>query len=455
MVTKTGRSSSGRTHGSEPCNPGSNPGLPAFVGINRFLAKGESALGGESKPGSKHMTKMEIIILDNLDKRYKEKWYKQFVLPQRKNAEGLWRRTQEEEIKVQSGWISKNDQRRRMIHFLDEYDVLEKNGKCQLVIKNVYLWLCTSLPKTEINEYLDRIYYIAQLHNWSKSENLLIKDDLKISISLNDQHPEDKKEGRQFPNNYQTLELVVSNDPFFGPNKNSPWDVLKSGIRKKGTRTKTPNIIENLEELNKFAPFQFELGGGASIELGIPPLNHLHDIYYVNNLHTNQFIFGKDDNLIPDILEDYEKFYRERASIAYKKSLLAEPNEFYLLLMDLYSKGIAVGDIITNNFDGLASLVNIKERYVRKYEDTDIVPNIKFHKDAKSLIVVGSHADRRLIQEAGRKNGLKIIYVDPEKYMDYKGNSIDYPLETLKDEDLLVQMTAVEFAKKYKKFLNL
>ncbi len=48
---------------------------------------------------------------------------------------------------------------------------------------------------------------------------------------------------------------------------------------------------------------------------------------------------------------------------------------------------------------------------------------------------------------------MKIFYVDPEMYVDYFGNIISYPLEDLHDEDILFQMTAVEFANKVNRIL--
>lgn len=393
---------------------------------------------------------MEIKILDNLDLRYKEKWNKQFVAPNRTCAEGLWRRTQDEATKEKSGWQSPLDCRRRMIHFLDQYDVVVENNNASLVIKDIYLWLCTTLPDYEMDEYILRIKNAAEKNAWESVHGILTKDGISITLTLCDTHPEDIKEGRVFPANYKTLEIVVSSRAGFKPNAYSPWGVLKSGIRKKGTRTNTPHIITDINELKEFMPFQVELGGGPSIELGIPPLNHLHNIYQVTTAQTMKFAFGENDHLIVDILEDYISFYKNNASLAYKNSLLAEPNEFYTVLAELYKNTTAVGDVITNNFDGMVSLVGLSERYVRKYEDSDIVPQVEFDNAAKSLLVVGSHADRRLVQEAARRKGLKIIYVDPEHYTDTNGNELDYPLETLKNEDILLQMKASEFAEKCK-----
>lgn len=113
----------------------------------------------------------------------------------------------------------------------------------------------------------------------------------------------------------------------------------------------------------------------------------------------------------------------------------------------MFDRGLIVGPIITNNFDGLVSRVGLKELFVRRYEETHIIPKIKFHPQAKSLFVVGSHADRRRIQHAARNKGLKIVYVDPEGYLS-SGKFIEYPLESPQDCDFLFRVTANEFAKR-------
>jgi len=361
-------------------------------------------------------------------------------------SEGIWRRTQEEGTQEQSNWKSPLDKRRRMIHFFDEYDVVGENGRCRLIIKNIYLWLCLTLPEQEIKEYLFRLNEQARKHGWGIDEHGFKKDAISINLNFSEHHPEDQKEHRVFPQGYCTLEATVESSRDFKPNGHSPWAILNSGIRKKGKRVPNPRVMENIHELLAYAPFQVELGGGASIELGVPPLNHLHTVYAVADPKTKKFIFGKEDYLLTDLLKDYETFYKEKASLAYGKSLLAQPNQLYQLLAVLHKKGLLVGNVITNNFDGLASLVGLQETYVRSYKDTAIVPKITFAENAKSLLVIGSHADRRLVQAAARRQGLKIIYVDPERYTDYFGRASEYPLETIEKEDILIAKTAGEFA---------
>lgn len=69
----------------------------------------------------------------------------------------------------------------------------------------------------------------------------------------------------------------------------------------------------------------------------------------------------------------------------------------------------------------------------------------------KSLIVVGSHADRRRIQAAARQKGLQVIYIDPEGYFE-KDNFIEYKLESPQDEDIIYRKGASQaFKDIYKK----
>lgn len=90
--------------------------------------------------------------------------------------------------------------------------------------------------------------------------------------------------------------------------------------------------------------------------------------------------------------------------------------------------------------------------YVRRYDETHVIPKIDFHPQAKSLFVIGSHADRRRIQHAARERGLLIVYVDPEGYRigDQFNN---YPLESPRDEDILFRVTADEFANKIREII--
>lgn len=79
----------------------------------------------------------------------------------------------------------------------------------------------------------------------------------------------------------------------------------------------------------------------------------------------------------------------------------------------------------------ISSYIDLKEKYVRRFEEFQIVPEIEFHPDARSLLVVGAHADRRRVEKQAREKGLQVIYVDPEGYLNPSGATIPYPLESV------------------------
>ena len=113
-------------------------------------------------------------------------------------------------------------------------------------------------------------------------------------------------------------------------------------------------------------------------------------------------------------------------------------------------KGKILEPIINNNFDGLLSASGVQEKFIRKFAAPDYIPHIQFNKVAKSLIVIGNHADRRLVIQAARNFGLKIIFIDPEGFTNIDGSFTPYPIEGFHKEDLLFRLSACDFARKFK-----
>lgn len=403
----------------------------------------------KSTRGRRAEAGLPFVLQPSLDPSYKTKWQQQFVVPGRASSEGIWRRTQEPATQAQSGWQSAADARRRMIHFMDTYDIVEaEGGQVSFVIADVYLWLCTTLPNDELQRYWDRLRTALKNARWQRvGRDTFTKSGLTLTACWYDEHPEDVKHGRSFPHQYRTLEVELRSAgcQITPAAQRAPWDILATGVRQKQQRTSQPHYLTDLKELERFFPLQVELGGGASVELGIPPLNHLHHIYQVTNLADKTFVFGDKDSLLPSIVTNPAGFY-QKASIAYQKSLLAQPDAFYLGLKSLFDQNKAVGKVITNNFDGLVSLIGLEEHFVRRYEDVHIVPKIDFDSRAKALLVIGNHADRRLVQQAARNRGLTVIYVDPEYYFGEDGQKVPYPLESLQAQDLLIPLEAGAFA---------
>jgi hypothetical protein len=106
--------------------------------------------------------------------------------------------------------------------------------------------------------------------------------------------------------------------------------------------------------------------------------------------------------------------------------------------------------VITNNFDFLCADVGLEEISLRRYESDAYFPMpsapraLAFDPRARSLLVVGVHADRRLAQRRAREEGLRIVYIDPERYLSPEGYQIPYPVEAPQTGDRLVKMGAAE-----------
>ncbi len=401
--------------------------------------------------------KLPLNIKSDIGQKYTKFWETQFVNTGRTVLEGLWRRTQNVENKERSGWKNSSDMRRRMLHYIDRFDLKKnKSDKYDFVLVAPYLWLSYAFPKSEVDRYMEKLNNLLVEYNWENviddvEKKVFKNEDLTLSFKYITRYESDIEENRKFPEDYVFFEITLTgSETKVGENeKKHPWEVLKTGIRTPDKRG-NPKIVKETKDLEDFLPMQVELGCGPSIEAEIPPLHYLHKVFYVSDVETGSFILDLEkDNLISDIIRDAHWFFK-RSSVLYKSALLSEITDFYMLLGEMKKEGDVVGPIITNNFDGLSSRVGFEEMYMRRYDESHIVPKINFHPDAKSLLVVGSHADRRKVQHSAREQGLQVIYVDPEGFEE-NGKFIEYPLESVQDSDIHLKMAAGEFAANWRK----
>jgi hypothetical protein len=355
-------------------------------------------------------------------------------------VEGLWRRTQDLKNKKLSGYKSPKDKRRKILHYINQYSI---NKDKKLILKNMYLWISLAYPKEEIEKYMFQIEKGLKRGEWKKKNKIYHKGNLSFDVKRLSYYKEDKINNRKFPKDYQLLDITIkSKGMIISPKKKrNPWGVLKTGIRKKDKRTSF-KILKDIQKIKEFFPAQIELGCGPSIECGIPPLHYLHDVYKIS-IKGGKFILNpKEDTILYEILSNPEKFFKKTTKM-YSQLVIAKPNESYIAIKKLFDKKLLVGEVLTNNFDKIPTTMGLKEKYLRKYEETHIIPKIKFHKSAKSLLVVGVHADRRKVQAAARKKGLKIIYIDPEGYFE-KGKWRKYLMESPQLGDLVINKEAKE-----------
>lgn len=369
----------------------------------------------------------------------------------RKWTESIWRRHQHPSNAALSGWRSHYDARQRLIHFFDEYDV---EGSA-FVLRHAYLSVNLTLPESDVEQYRELILRNLQKGGWRPEQNISHerwrRGDLRMSFSVRSQHPEDAQRGVVRPEGYRHLEFRLWTDGNALPEglASRPWRWFHEVGLRRMLAPGRPAYIEPAG-IAGYLPAQVELGCGPSTEAGVPHLSNLHRIYSVSKSDFS-FVFRAEDDAVFGVLADPEGHYRRMTDI-YRACAVAEATPFYRMLKELWDHGHFVGPVITNNFDCLCADMGMPEMSLRRYDTEAYFPlyrderqeDIEFHPAARSLLVIGVHADRRLAQMRARQRGLRVIYIDPERYLAPDGSSIPYPVEAPQDGDLFVRMTAGE-----------
>ncbi|MFI9391715.1 hypothetical protein ACIG53_12610 [Streptomyces bauhiniae] len=187
-----------------------------------------------------------------------------------------------------------------------------------------------------------------------------------------------------------------------------PWNVLSGGIRVKDTRG-NPSYAADLGELKNYLPFQ--------VELGCP----------------------QKDTLVKEMLLDATAKADELVAM-FRISFLARPTAAHRALKALHDAGHMVGPVFQHNFDLLAARAGLTECFVRRYDQK--IPPVPFLAEAKALLVIGLHADRRSIEKRARERGMKVFFVDTEGLEEF-GQYLPYPLEGPQDGDVVVRAEAI------------
>ena len=394
--------------------------------------------------------KFPLVVIPELTERQAER-YRLHVNSDRsgwhrKWTESIWRRHQHPSNARLSGWQSESDQQRRLIHFYDEYDVEGRS----FVLKNAYLWVNWTLPEEAIEEYRVAIAAGLARGGWTQAGSSTRdgvdtadwrRGDLEVRLEHCGVHKEDAKRGKVPPPGYRNLDLRLMTHGYALPPTwpERPWRVFYDvGLRRVLPRG-TPRLISP-EEISEHLPAQLELGCGPSIEAGIPHLSNLHRIYGVSR-PDYRFIYRAEHDAILEVLATPEAKYRDMTDM-YRACMVAGDTDFYRAIAELFRQQKLVGPVITNNFDCQCADLGLEEMSLRRYDWEPYYPTISHDPRARSLLVVGVHADRRLVQMRARERGLKIVFVDPERYVAPDGTQIPYPVEAPQDEDLFVRATA-------------
>ncbi len=368
----------------------------------------------------------------------------------RRWTESIWRRHQDACNARLSGWQGPGDKRRRLVHFYDEYGVQGNH----FVLKGTHVWVGVTLPDQEIDAYEARIAAGLAAGGWSlasgrRDTREWDRGHLTARVTIVREHEEDVRRGYALPRGYRTLTLVVRSQGYETPAnlEQRPFRWFHDVGMRPMLSAGTPREIAPAE-LAEFFPAQLELGCGPSTEAGIPHLSNLHRIYGVSRGDFS-FIFDPQDDRLLDVLDTPEEKFAQMTEI-YRQCLVAEPTVFYHAIRKLFDRGLLVGPVITNNFDCLCAEMGLEETSLRRYDTEPYFQmmrsapgkSIEFDPRAKSLLVVGVHADRRLAQMVARERGMTVLYVDPETYRDPAGRMMRYPVEAPQSGDMIVRAPA-------------
>lgn len=391
-------------------------------------------------------------VIEQLDDAQVATWERHFAGAghERPRAieEGIWRRTQDPANAVQSGWSEDEQGRRRIVHYRYRYDLDYTFPVPRLVLAELYLYTSVLAPEAEIGEYRDNVRSWLAEGGWRQvGDTTWSKGDLRVTVTPYGRHPQDERASRETPTGFCSLDVVfVSDDLTVTRNvRQMPWNVLAGGIRVKDERG-NPTYADDLSGLRSFLPFQVEIGCGTSVEAGVPPLHFLHQAYRVTERtdnvmkQTHPFVLSpRKDTLVREMLLDATAKADELVTM-FRTGFIAAPTPAHHALKALHDAGHLVGPVLQHNFDLLAARAGLDECFLRRYDQK--IPPVPFHPQAKALLVVGLHADRRSVEKRARERGMKVFFVDTEGLEEF-GSYMPYPLEGPQDADVIVKAAAV------------
>ncbi|MFD5451169.1 hypothetical protein [Streptomyces sp. NPDC127100] len=364
--------------------------------------------------------------------------------------EGIWRRTQDPANREQSGWTEDESGRRRVVHYRLHYGLDRTQPMERLVLEELYLHVSWLAPAAEVAAHRKDLETWLAEGRWrpSSDENgSWRRGDLRATITEYPIHPQDERADRDTPDGFTSVDVTIHSVDYTLTRaaRNLPWDVLAGGMRVKERRG-TPTYADDLSGLLDHLPFVVEAGCGTSIEAGIPPLHWLHEVYRVTARTGNDLTQGyaftlapADDILIKEVLTDTTRKVNDMTSM-FRSLVLAEPTSAHRVLKACHDAGHMVGPVATHNFDRLFAKARLQEAFMRRYDQR--TPYMPFPDDAKALLVIGLHADRRAVQARARERGLKVFYLDTEGVTE-NGVHKPYLIEGAREGDVIVRSEAI------------
>lgn len=367
--------------------------------------------------------------------------------------EGIWFRNQRIENKEKSGYIDETTKNRRYIQFYDAYEVNEVEGSPTLQVKDTYVYVSSTYKISDLKKYKNRILKaLKQADFKKKSKGVYEKDNTLVEMVEYKNHPKNEEAEVEFPKNYRSIDVVFRTKKYNRKDQNEKMWRLSTKMFRNLDKREEPTYISSIKEIKKFLPAQIEMGCGPSIEVGIPPLYEMHESYKVQSHEENgKFYFLEEDDLMVNLIAKPEEMYK-RFSYVPEVIIKAKPTKAYDTFGRLYKKGVFTGTVFNNNFDRLVKRYNIPEFILRIYDKDNYLPKLDFDESAKSLICIGTHADRRQVQRQARAAGKQVIFIDPEGFYN-EGGFEEYPIEGPRTGDIIYKTTFEKAMKELEELL--
>ena len=406
---------------------------------------------------------LPYVVIDSLTPEQARMWRDHFSSEDGRDPgveEGIWRRTQDPRNAEQSGWTQDGNGRRRVVHYRLHYAVDRSRPTDRLVLTELYLYVSWLAPTEEIAAHRGDLERWLGEGRWKPGEDgSWRRGDLHVTITEHAVHPQDERADRDTPEGFRSIDVVIQSVDYTLPrsSRNLPWDVLAGGMRVKEERG-TPEYADDLSGLLDHLPFVLEAGCGTSIEAGVPPLHWLHEVYRVTarqgNELTQSFAFTMapaQDILVREMLTDTERKTDDMVSM-FRQLIESQPTEAHGILKALHDAGHAVGPVATHNFDRLFARVGLPEAFMRRYDQR--TPHMEYPPQARSLLVVGLHADRREVQRRARERGLPVFYLDTEGVTEH-GVHKEYLIEGARAGDVIVRSEAIPALRRLAELLKI
>jgi NAD-dependent SIR2 family protein deacetylase len=167
-------------------------------------------------------------------------------------------------------------------------------------------------------------------------------------------------------------------------------------------------------------------------------LSSVHRAFGVDDSTRHELIFGQNDPVPALLADDPLSTLRQMIGVDWS-CILARPSRSHGIIGELHRSN-RILKIFTDNVDDLFQQSGLPHFRTRGDGLFNVPVNVKFSRQARSLLVIGVSADRRGIICSARKSGLKIVVINPCLPVSPFSRNLDY----VRPDDVFIRQTALK-----------